>query len=937
MFTLDLGNLLVHLGLDDKNFTQVYQKAEQRIRLAGEQLEKQGRALTMKLTVPLLGLAGAMTKTAISMESAFAGVRKTINATAEQLADLKKGFDAMSETTPLPVEEIYAIGQAAGQLGIRTENILGFTKVMADLGATTNLASQEAAMALARFANITQMSQKDFDRLGATIVALGNNMATTERETVELAVRMAGAAKIVGITEAQTMALGAALSSVGMEAEAGGTAMSKVLLDMYTSVQQGNEKLDIFARLAGRSAEQFAEAFKKDAATAFITFLEGLGKAHKAGADVTSILDQLGMDNVRVTRAMLGAATAGDLFRRALQLGSKAWEENIALTREAGQRYATTGSQLRLMWNSIRLGMESFGDILAQRLMDLLKPVKPIVEWFKKLDDSTKQLLVTMGTLLALFGPVEWIVGKVVISFITLETALRGAGAGAMFLQKSILALFVALAAFELGKYFYKNFDWVAKQATAMVGVVLEGWESIKYGAVQAGTFIKGIWTNLGSWTQSLFSKLALMVGNFLQQAEIAASALSDIYGGPKLTDLGSAKMKQIGIALRKAARESAVSVTEEYAANTANYRKAMAEIEQLITTALEDIDSRAQKSKDQTGGKVADEAQKVADDLAAAFQKIKTAVEAGTEGEGVLLKTLTASEQTMRDMLDALWEEEQVTKLVNEGWERGADILAFQKAAFVAFKGDWDKVLEAVEQYKRALREAEKLHQFDNLKRWLRDNSVVNFWKNTSDVVVRGLDSFADTLTDLMMTGKANWREFCQALLRDWLAMIIRMQMATIAKQAESLLPQVVGFIGGLLGAGAAKPGMGMAGTGGVHQLHEGGIAGVTRAPKIFLPAYLWDTAPPYHGGSDEEVAIWAKKNEHVLTEDQMGTLVGMAGRPREGVLGQEIQDTLKEILYWTRRQRAVEPVIVDRREDLAAVVRRDSLKRSTLMRKED
>ena len=122
-----------------------------------------------------------------------------------------------------------AVASAAGQLGIATPDIMSFTEVMVKLGDTTNLNAEEAASSLAKFANVTQMSAKDYDRLGSVIVDLGNNFATTESDIVSMATRLAATGELAGLSESQIMALATAMSSVGIEAEAGGTAMSKLL------------------------------------------------------------------------------------------------------------------------------------------------------------------------------------------------------------------------------------------------------------------------------------------------------------------------------------------------------------------------------------------------------------------------------------------------------------------------------------------------------------------------------------------------------------------------------------------------------------------------------------------------------------------------------------------------------------------------------------
>ena len=83
----------------------------------------------------------------------------------------------MATEMPKTAAGLSEIEESAGQLGIQTDNITLFTRTMADMEVATNLTSDEAATDFAKFANITNMHQKYFDRLGSSVVALGNNMA----------------------------------------------------------------------------------------------------------------------------------------------------------------------------------------------------------------------------------------------------------------------------------------------------------------------------------------------------------------------------------------------------------------------------------------------------------------------------------------------------------------------------------------------------------------------------------------------------------------------------------------------------------------------------------------------------------------------------------------------------------------------------------------
>lgn len=328
-----------------KEVTQASQKSKQSMQTLGT---------AFVVTGGLISAAMAMSaKSAIDFESSFAGVRKTVSGTPAQLDGIASGFRKLSREIPSSIDEINGVGEAAGQLGIATPNILGFTKTMLDLGETTNLSATEAATQLARLANITGLSQTEFDRLGSTVVALGNNFATTEAEIVGMSLRLSGAGAQVGLTEAQILSFATALSSVGIEAEAGGTAFSKVMIDIASEVANGGENLELFAEVAGMSATAFSEAFEQDAAGALVAFVSGLGDMDQAGGSTLQVLEQLGITEVRMRDALLRASGAGDLLNRTLDTGTQAWEENTALTDEAAQRYATTAAKVEIARNAI--------------------------------------------------------------------------------------------------------------------------------------------------------------------------------------------------------------------------------------------------------------------------------------------------------------------------------------------------------------------------------------------------------------------------------------------------------------------------------------------------------------------------------------------------------------------------------------------------------
>lgn len=475
-------------------------KSGEHIQNFGKRVSDFGGTLTKGITAPLVASAGFAVKAAVDYESAFAGVRKTVDATEGEYKKMSSAIREVSKVMPASAVEIAKVAESAGQLGIKKKNIVDFSKTMIDLGESTNMTADEAATSLARLANITQMPQSEFRRLGSTIVDLGNNFATTESEIVEMSLRLAGTGHLVGLTEPQILALATAMSSVGINAEAGGSSFSRVMQKINTQVLSGGDKLDKFAKVAGMSAENFAKSWKTEPQIAMLAFLDGLKKVKASGGDVTQTLKQLGIKSTQEIDTMQRMAGAGDLLSRALKTANGAWKENNALTTEAKKRYETTESQLKIFKNQITDLAIEFGGPLIKAMNSGLQAAKP---WVQKLADMAKafsemsteqqQNIIKWGLLAAGAGPALSILGKGigVIGGVTKGIGFLTQGIGKVGGGLSLLSKTFQL--FKQGSSLTEAFK-TASAGIASTGMAAEG------AAASTGTLAKGI-AMLGSPT----------------------------------------------------------------------------------------------------------------------------------------------------------------------------------------------------------------------------------------------------------------------------------------------------------------------------------------------------------------------------------------------------------------------------------------------------
>lgn len=314
---------------------------------------------------------------AIDFEQGMAGVRRTVGGSEEDIAELGEAFKEMSTQMPITTSELASIATTAGQLGIARENVEIFTQVMAMLATTTDLTADNAATMLAQFANITGTT--DYERLGSVVASLGDSTATTASKIVDMSQGMAAAASIAGMSERDILAIAAAVGSLGIEAAAGSTSMSQLIQKIYKATETG-DGLEELAAVAGMTAAQFKAAWGQDAVSALDAFIQGLNDTERNGRSAIVILDELGINNVRQTKAILSLAQAGGLLSSTIEQANTAWEENTALTEKAGIMYGTTQAQITMAQNSFNNLKVAIGDAFTPAISKMYQLIASLCD-----------------------------------------------------------------------------------------------------------------------------------------------------------------------------------------------------------------------------------------------------------------------------------------------------------------------------------------------------------------------------------------------------------------------------------------------------------------------------------------------------------------------------------------------------------------------------
>lgn len=390
------------------------------IESVGQKLSRAGESLTASLTVPLLAVGTYSGAMAVQYDTALANVRKVTDMTEDELQKLADSALELSTSQPVTAEQILNVEALGAQLGVADDALESFSMTVNGLDIATNMNAEQAGKEMQRFANIVGMSEDAYQNYGSTIVALGNNLATTESEISTMSLRLAAAGDIAGMSEPEILGLAGAMSSLGIRAEAGGSAMTTIMSKISKAVATGGADLQAYADVAGMSAQEFASAWKSDPMDALQSLLQGIHDLDEGGQDMNVTLSELGINEIRQSDAVRRLANDTSVLSDAVGLATSAWKENTALTDEVSQRNESMASRLQTLKNKVDAIAITVGGPLVNALIEALDSATPLIETvadaaqsFADMDAQGQQTVLALAAVAAGAGPVLSVVGKI--------------------------------------------------------------------------------------------------------------------------------------------------------------------------------------------------------------------------------------------------------------------------------------------------------------------------------------------------------------------------------------------------------------------------------------------------------------------------------------------------------------------------------------------
>lgn len=440
------------------------------LRQFGQAATQAGRAMTLGISAPLLGLGGAALASSQKIAVAMNEIRSATGATGQQLAQLGASFRAVAGSVPQDMAEV---GKAVALVAVRTGEsgaaLTGLSREFLTLARVTNSDVNPLVVKGTQIFRQYGIAAKDQGEALNQLFRAHEATGIGVEELTNKMLRFAPTFHQVGIGAAEAEALLGAFNRQGVVGDKALTALN------ITFAKWAKAGLtDAHAALAN-----LVTAVEK-APTQFQALQVAMqaGMAGRGGADFVNAVRSGGFE----FQKFLGVITGG--------------RDTIA---KAGADTLTMAQQFDQLRNKIALATAPLGEFIAQKLKDLagafdrdMPKIQAFGNAFKSQSEGMKNLEGGLALVAIGIGPALYGIGRLALGWSGLTTVVHaGSDVVRNFFSAEVFAVAVPAAAFAaltlLTTAYLTNFDGLKDRLNS-------GWAEIWHNAASgAHEFFTGV------------------------------------------------------------------------------------------------------------------------------------------------------------------------------------------------------------------------------------------------------------------------------------------------------------------------------------------------------------------------------------------------------------------------------------------------------------
>lgn len=439
------------------------QEAGEKISAVGEKTSDIGKKLTAGVTAPIAAVGVAAGKMSMDFEDAIAKVSTIADETEVPIEDLRSAIIDLSDQTGISSSEIADNVYNAISAGQKTGDAVNFVSNATKLAKAGFAESGDALDILTTIMNAYGMEAEDVTRVSDVLIQTQNLGKTTVAELSSAMGKVIPTAKSQGVQLEELAGAYAVMTSNGIATADTTTYLNSMLNELG---KQGTSASDAFRK----GTEHIKEGG--------LSMAEAMEQGWSL-TDVLSILDEQAVESGTSIENMFSSSEAGKAANVLWDNASKVNDaveqmgNSAGATEEAFGKLDTKSYEMDQTINQFKNTMIELGDAVMEAvwpiIQDLSDKVREFSEWFRNLDADTQTMIVTVGLVIAVLGPLLVIVGNIISAVGTVTITIG------LLISSGLLPIIAIIAAVvAAGVLLYQNWDTIKEKASELRDKVVE-------------------------------------------------------------------------------------------------------------------------------------------------------------------------------------------------------------------------------------------------------------------------------------------------------------------------------------------------------------------------------------------------------------------------------------------------------------------------------